>query len=517
MIQIIVEWYHEQLNHPLFSALWRSLKSHFYTWGLEQERVKKIYSDFQCDICSSNILLPKKPHSSHIKSLEIFERIQIDLTQIAFSDCAEILSKRGYRWVLSVLDCFSKYAWAFPLKSKETDRICLILCELFSNEGVPEILQSDNGGEFVSTIIRSLMPKLGIKLINGSPYSPTTQGQVERFNRTFKCLLRKEIQIELSKNNFSVVENWANILISRVIDSYRHKIHRSLSRTPWELYNNRTYPHPLKSSAYLLDPITSKDIEDCCTFPNLKSDLCISSSNLELKEAIRKHSDVREKLNISTLTQTRKVQIENNRKFKKNNVDVNFKLGAIAYMKNPSISSFRKKKNFLETMNIKVKILKKHFTSDQYQVEYINTKGFLKQTWVHKTELYVSNPTDIKDIAMDTGEATTTKFTIQDYNKLLSNFEQHIAEKWCNGRRMKNTLLREIQEDDRDQFSEFDSRQDKQGISNSFKYQGDLLFEILDCLFGQFCANAFSIHFNNDSSKVNTTLRYLAYKNFTDI
>ena len=51
------------------------------------------------------------------------------------------------------------------------------------------------------------MPKLGIKLVNGSPYSPTTHGQIERFNRTFKNILRKEIQVELSRNNFQLIED----------------------------------------------------------------------------------------------------------------------------------------------------------------------------------------------------------------------------------------------------------------------------------------------------------------------
>ena len=248
MMQKVVEWYHEQLNHPNFTTLCRKLKSHFYTWGLDHNNLKKIYADLQCDICSSNVLLPKRPHSNHIKSFEIFERIQIDLTQVAFGGHEDILSRSGYRWVLTILDCFSKYAWAFPLKTKETNQICLLLWELFSKEGVTEILQSDNGGEFVSLIIRNLMPKLGIKLINGSPYTPTSQGQVERFNRTLKSLLRKEIQIEISRNNLTVVEDWANVLLRRVIESYRHKIHRSLSRTPWELYKNRTSPHPLKST-----------------------------------------------------------------------------------------------------------------------------------------------------------------------------------------------------------------------------------------------------------------------------
>ena len=132
---ILVEWYHEHLNHPKFTTLCKSLKSHFYIWGLNTSSLKKIYTDLHCDICSSSVLLPKRSHSSHIKSFEIFERIQIDLTQVAFGEHKEILSKRGYKWVLTVLDCFSKYAWVFPLKTKETEQIFLLLWKLFSTEG----------------------------------------------------------------------------------------------------------------------------------------------------------------------------------------------------------------------------------------------------------------------------------------------------------------------------------------------------------------------------------------------
>ena len=57
-------------------------------------------------------------------------------------------------------------------------------------------------------------------------------------------------------------------------------------------------------------------------------------------------------------------------------------------MKNPLVSKMRKKKNFLETLNVKVRILKKHLISNQYQVEYANSQGDLKHKWVHNTELF---------------------------------------------------------------------------------------------------------------------------------
>ena len=112
-----------------------------------------------------------------------------------------------------------------------------------------------------------------------------------------------------------------------------------------------------------------------------------------------------------------------------------------AYTKNPTISRFRKKKHFLEANNIKVKILKQHFTSDQYQVEYINSKGIVKHKWIHKTELFMGNTTNLESSDINERGTNITQFNVQDYNKLLANFEQHIAEKWCNSRKMQHKLL----------------------------------------------------------------------------
>ena len=98
---------------------------------------------------------------------------------------------------------------------------------------------------------------------------------------------------------------------------------------------------------------------------------------------------------------------------------------------------------------------------------------------------------------------------------MVTNFEQHIAEEWCNSRKMKHRLLGEIHNDDNDHFCELDSKQSREGESNSFQYYGKLVFEVLDFLFIQFCANSFSVQHDQDSSYINCVLRYLAHKNFT--
>ncbi len=39
----------------------------------------------------------------------------------------------GYKYILTIIDGFSKYAWAIPLKSKTEDEVCTAFTKLFEN------------------------------------------------------------------------------------------------------------------------------------------------------------------------------------------------------------------------------------------------------------------------------------------------------------------------------------------------------------------------------------------------
>src|SRR5690606_4622156 len=55
----------------------------------------------------------------------------------------------------------------------------------------PQILQSDNGGEFVNEEIKLMAARFDIELINSLPYRPQTNGAIERFNKTLKDAIHK--------------------------------------------------------------------------------------------------------------------------------------------------------------------------------------------------------------------------------------------------------------------------------------------------------------------------------------
>lgn len=79
---------------------------------------------------------------------------------------------------------FCKYAWASAFAKKESNNVAQFLLQTFLVEGAPDHLQHDNGGEFISQVMQDLLKIFKVKDIRISPYSPSTDGQVERPNGT---------------------------------------------------------------------------------------------------------------------------------------------------------------------------------------------------------------------------------------------------------------------------------------------------------------------------------------------
>jgi len=80
-------------------------------------------------------------------------------------------SNNSRRYTVSIIDCFSKYAWLLPITQKKAEKVLEVLGP-FLKEHTPKVLQSDNGGEleqFNRTI--NISPyDLHIKHITSFPY-----------------------------------------------------------------------------------------------------------------------------------------------------------------------------------------------------------------------------------------------------------------------------------------------------------------------------------------------------------
>ena len=88
-----------------------------------------------------------------------------------------------YNWILNCIDHFSKFTWAFPLKTKSANEVALKLRELFFVFRSPRILHSDNGREFVANVIQELKELCpDMVFIRGRPRHPQSQDCIERAN-----------------------------------------------------------------------------------------------------------------------------------------------------------------------------------------------------------------------------------------------------------------------------------------------------------------------------------------------
>jgi hypothetical protein len=134
----------------------------------------------------------------------------------------------GYNYLLTVIDCFSKYAWAIPIRNKTAEEIIKSFDEIFK-ERKPLKLQTDKGKEFKNKKFQSFLKEHNV--IWFSTDSEFKASIVERFNRTLKTKMWKY---------FTQVGNrkWIDI-VDDLVYNYNNSFHRSIKMTPTEASNKK--------------------------------------------------------------------------------------------------------------------------------------------------------------------------------------------------------------------------------------------------------------------------------------
>lgn len=90
---------------------------------------------------------------------------QMDLISVA--DPTMVHMNNGMTYCLTVVDIFSKKAWAVPLKTKHAEEIVKALKIVIAEAGTkPTVLQSDNGTDFKNETIDGYFREVGIKAIH---------------------------------------------------------------------------------------------------------------------------------------------------------------------------------------------------------------------------------------------------------------------------------------------------------------------------------------------------------------
>ena len=128
---------------------------------------------------------------------------------------------KHFRFILTVIDILSRYAWAKPLMSKRGEDVKNAFVEIFA-EAVPEKIQFDDGKEFYNSHFKELLEKHNIEWF--STKSDKKAAIVERFNLTLKSRMWKYFTAKET-------DKWTDVL-DDFVNNYNHSFHSSIGMKP---------------------------------------------------------------------------------------------------------------------------------------------------------------------------------------------------------------------------------------------------------------------------------------------
>ena len=190
-----------------------------------------------------------KPPLKPVQASSVWKQVQADLVSMEHMPSA--VGETTYKYVLSVIDVFSRFLILRPVASKSAAEIADTLTGIFAEHGAPEIFQTDQGSEFKGSV-DALMSKLKVNIIRSRPYHPQSQGKDERSHRTWKDYLAHDLKEDPRTN-------WvANLPV--YMSLYNASPHSAIGhKTPFQVHFNRT---PLTVTKPLLSGPRESDTDD---------------------------------------------------------------------------------------------------------------------------------------------------------------------------------------------------------------------------------------------------------------
>ena len=166
----------------------------------------------------------KPPRKNYPSNKRVYNHVD-EIWSIDLADMIDykISNNKGYRYIFIVIDNFSKYLWAIPLKNKYSQTITNEFSNLLTtSKRKPLKLESDRGTEFYNSIFQNFLKSKNIQQY--SRYTDKGPSIAERVIRTVRNLLKKPV-FEKGK------ADWLSEL-PFVVKKYNNTIHHSIKMTP---------------------------------------------------------------------------------------------------------------------------------------------------------------------------------------------------------------------------------------------------------------------------------------------
>ncbi|GBM61394.1 Retrovirus-related Pol polyprotein from transposon 17.6 [Araneus ventricosus] len=160
-----------------------------------------------------------------------FETVNIDLI-----GPIEPPSGRGHKYVLCLMDQMTRWPEAIPLRSLSAKATCDALLQIFSRTGIPNVIASDRGTNFTSSLTEEFVKRIGSSPRFSCPGYPASNGLVERWNGVLKNMLHHIIRED--------PRNWDH-QIPFLLFAYREVPNTTTGVSPFRLMYGREARGPL--------------------------------------------------------------------------------------------------------------------------------------------------------------------------------------------------------------------------------------------------------------------------------
>ena len=148
---------------------------------------------------------------------------------------------KGFRYMLNVIDVFSKFAWSIPIKDKKGETVTEAFIHIVKKSNrIPKYLWVDQGKEFYNRNMDVWLKQNNIKRY--STFGEHKSAVVERFNRTIKERMWKKFTAENTRN-------WIDML-DRLLLEYNNKYHTTIGMSPIEASEQKNYEEVLQNTLY---------------------------------------------------------------------------------------------------------------------------------------------------------------------------------------------------------------------------------------------------------------------------
>ncbi|MBM6549361.1 RNase H-like domain-containing protein, partial [Streptococcus dysgalactiae] len=174
----------------------------------------------QCPGCQHKVLRQPSKWTPWPLSCEPWQRVHMDY-------CGPFLQKY---YALVVIDSYSKWPEVMFTDRPSAEFTIRALRKVFSREGVPIAVVSDNGSHFSASCVTQWLQSLGCRHLFTAPRHPQSNGLAENFVGTLKRAI-----LSCNPVTFDQLDRFVDNFLSQ----YRNSIHSSTNHSPTQLSKSR--------------------------------------------------------------------------------------------------------------------------------------------------------------------------------------------------------------------------------------------------------------------------------------